>query len=115
MGGGKGLRHLLDQRKGFLSGETNLTAKALGQRFALQQLHSEESDFTVRGQPVAPEVEDAADVRVRDLTRQLNFVPEAADRNGVRGEIRANGLQGDADSQLEILSLIHFSHSTLAD
>src|SRR5271166_5583677 len=62
-----------------------------------------------------PEVEDPADVGVRDLTRQLNLVPEAADRNGVRRDLWANCFQGNADLQLEILCLVHLPHSTLAD
>ena len=64
---------------------------------------------------MVPEVEDPAHVRVRDLARQLNLVPEAADRNGVCGNLGANGLQGYADFQVEILRLVNFPHATLTD
>ena len=53
---------------------------------------------------VLEEVEDAADVRVRDLPRQLHLAAEAPQAALVVGGLGADRLEGDTVAQGEVLA-----------
>ncbi len=63
--------------------------------------------------PVIGDVEDAADVGVGDLARQLDLAPEAFDRQTVGGDLGAHRLERDALAQLEVLDLVDLAHAAL--
>ena len=68
--------------------EAASAAKPLAQRLAGEQLHRQEGDPTAR-RVVEAEVEEAADVGVRDAPRELDLAPEALEqRRGCRRDRR---------------------------
>ena len=109
-------RHLPDDRQDLRGGELAISLERVGQRLAVQQLHREKDDFVGRSAsprrsgPVAEDVVDATDVRVRHLPRQVHLALEHHDRALV-GDVRQDGLERDPFAQFEILRLVELAHA----
>ena len=52
-------------------------------------------------------IEDAADVRVRHLPREVDLLLEALDRAWVGGHFRVDGLERNASTELLVLGFVY--------
>ena len=112
--------HLADDRQDLRRREPSIPPELVGQRLAVQQLHREEHDLVARLSArsrvsVAEDVVDAADVRVRHLSRQVHLALEPHDRALVVGDVRQDGLERDPLVQLEILGLVELAHAAFRE
>ena len=65
--------------------------------------------------PVVGHVEDAADVGMGHLARELDLPPEPLDRRLVVGHLGADRLQGHALPELQVLHLVDLAHAAAGD
>jgi hypothetical protein len=64
---------------------------------------------------VLEQVEDAADIRMRDLAGELHLAPEALRHPIVGRDVGADGLDGDLFVQLEIACFVELAHAASGD
>src|SRR6267142_7016442 len=62
-----------------------------------------------------PEVEDAADVAVRDLAGQVDLAAEPREQEVVVRQLGAERLEGDPRAQLEVLHLVDLAGAAAGD
>jgi hypothetical protein len=60
---------------------------------------------------VLEEIEDAADIRVRDSAGQLDFAAEALICSLIHRDFGSNGLQRDAIAERQILGFVELPHA----
>lgn len=106
VGGVEGPGDLPGHGQRLLRGHRAGAPEPLRQGLALQQLHGEEDEAAMEG-----DVEDAADVRVGDLARELDLAPEPLDRELVAGDVPAHGLERHPLAQLLVLDLVDLAHA----
>ena len=108
--------HLTDDRQDLRGREPSIPLELVGQRLAVQQLHREKHDLVGRvvgsrgSGPMPEDIVDAADVRVRHLSRQVHLALEPDDRALVGRNVRQDGFERDPLAQLEILGLVELAH-----
>jgi hypothetical protein len=109
--------HLRHQRGRLGVSDAADAHEARRQRLALEELHGEEGDVVAPvARPVQPDVEDAADVGVGHLARELDLALEALEHLGIEGgDVVADGLEGHPLPEQEVLGLVDLAHPTLAE
>lgn len=111
VGGVERAGELLENDEGLVDGQAAAFTNDVEQQPAAEQLHGEEADDGAIGERVLTELEDAAEVTVRDAARELHLALEAAQRL-VREAVGANRLERDALLEGEVLGFPHFAHAT---
>ena len=89
---------------------------ALCQRFAAQQFHRDEHDAVVgRRIVVMKQIEDSADVRMRDLAGEVDFLLEPLDRSRICCGFRPHSFERHASAEFQVFGFVHRSHAALSD
>src|ERR1700682_1063052 len=102
-----GYRQTLDRSKCGAAGEVT------GQRFTIHEFHGEKCDHATRFRiMMAVQIENAADVRMRYRTGELNLALKVGESIGA---LPPHGLDGDSRAEFEILGFIYFAHTAGAD
>jgi hypothetical protein len=109
--------HLFNDCTGLIDTERAQPAKPLRERLSLQQLHRHERHRACGAfaRPVLEEIEDAADVRVRHLSRQLDLAPETLGGPFMDRDLGADRLERDAFPERQVLGLVQFAHAPARD
>jgi len=95
--------NLAGKVQGFTQGQSSFALDARGQGFSRQKLHGQKDklqrDATSRVDEAcfALNVEGAAYIGVRDLTRQADFLAEPGECLRVGGDLRADDFQSEVD------------------
>ena len=119
VGGVEPGRDLRDDREGLGRRDPPRPRDPLRERLPREQLHGQEQDLgrrlARRPRAVEAEVEDAADVRVRDLAGELDLAHEAVDGLRVLRDLGPDGLERHPLAQAQVLRLVDRSHRALGD
>jgi hypothetical protein len=129
MGGGEAGAELAGDVESFVGGDAADAAEEGGEVFAIDEFHGEEgmrgglcrrggSGGGFWGQSGGgnfAEVEDAADIRVRDLAGEADFASEAGERVGIAGERGREKFQSDGLAEFQIFSAVDFAHTAFAE
>ncbi len=111
---------LRDDRKRFRRRHSTGAAHSLVERFAFQQLHTDDQDLAIcsrRGvaRGMAEHIERSADVRMSHLAGKLNFAAEAFDVARVLVLFESGGLDCDPLVKLLVFRLVHLAHAAAGD
>ena len=82
----------------------------LVQRLAVHEIHADEPAISV-----PRDVVDADHARTRYLSREQQFLPEALERRGTRGQLAAQQLQRDRYAQILVAGAVDHPHAAGAD
>ena len=100
--------HLLDDVGRFRGLKLFLAPEQAPQVLALDVLHGDELDAIGLA-----EVENANHIVVGDLARENQFLLEALQDFGIRGQVAANYLQRNLAVQFAVMRLVNRAHSAL--
>ena len=119
VGGGEGRGDLLYDRQCLRRAHGSRPSQPVQEGLSRQQLHGQADHVALRSggrRPgVADEVEDAADIGMRDLPRELDLAFEALGGLAPALRVRQQGLERDPHTQLEILGFVHFPHAAAGE
>ncbi len=105
---------LPEDRKCLGDAEASLTLEQRRERFPLEELHGEEVEWHAFDQR-RMQVEDPANVGVRDAPGEQDLAPEPIEARRVDGEGRQEGLQRDAGPERGVVRFEHLAHSAARD
>jgi hypothetical protein len=87
-------------------------------RFAMQQLHRQESEVDVLGPLLeailflmVPDIEDSADIWVRYFSGELDLADESLSCAPVRGNFRQDSLQRNVFVESRVVRLVDLAHT----
>ena len=98
MRGVESRRHLFDQGIGGGDRQPAFARDPGRQRLAFDELHREEMDLPAIVVGVNADFEDAADVGMSDLARQLHLAAESPHETGIVAKLATEGLERDGSS-----------------
>jgi hypothetical protein len=109
--------HLAHKRQCSGGVHAPFTAQQIFERLARQKLHREEGDLAREwaGDLMSADVEEAADVRVRNLARQIDLAFEPLDDVLLFDDLGANSFERHALAQDRVGGLIDLAHAAARD
>jgi len=121
--GGEAGAELTGDVESFVGGDAADAAEEGGEVFAIDEFHGEEGMGSgggggLKGQSGGgnfAQVEDAADIGVRNLAGEADFASEAGERVGIAGERGGKKFKSDGLAEFEIFGAVDFAHAALAE